>query len=130
MDIGTHIGLNDAEYIKQTITEIIETIGMRPLSEIMTFTGAADAGVTGIVVIETSHIAFHGFSDERMLYIDVFSCVPFASSDVIAIIQKRFQPFNINVHLVDRYFPFTSRKLKQKGFSNPIKKEDPMPMEI
>jgi S-adenosylmethionine decarboxylase len=112
MDVWTDKHLDDAKYIKNTISELVEKIGMQPLSEIMTFEGAADPGVTGIVVIETSHIAFHGFSDEGMLYMDVFSCIPFDSNIVLNFIKQKFDAKKIKYNIVEREFTFISKKLR------------------
>ena len=43
-------------------------------------------GITGVVMIETSHIAIHIWDEERpsLVQCDVYSCAEFSASDVLA----------------------------------------------
>jgi S-adenosylmethionine/arginine decarboxylase-like enzyme len=60
-------------------------------------------GVTGMVMIETSHIAFHAWDEERpsLVQCDVYSCAEFSISDVLAQLNM-MEPVKIDYMVLDR----------------------------
>lgn len=70
--------INDAEICKAWLTELVSILNMKilmgPISEYCPKCG--NEGVTGVVVIETSHIAIHIWDgcDPAVLQLDVYTC--------------------------------------------------------
>ena len=62
----------DMEIVKGPYASYVNKVGNR--------------GVTGVVMIETSHIAIHIWDEERpsLVQCDVYSCAEFSTSDVLA----------------------------------------------
>lgn len=60
-------------------------------------------GITGVVTIDTSHIAFHDWSahDPAYFQMDVYSCKEFAPETVIAALRE-FEFGEINWMMIDR----------------------------
>ena len=60
-------------------------------------------GVTGIVMIETSHISIHVWDEERpaLVQCDVYSCAEFSSNEVLAEFVM-MEPTKIEHMLLDR----------------------------
>jgi len=63
---------------------------------------AKTEGVSGFVMIAESHISMHTFPDERYVFIDVFSCVPFDIEKVTNILKESFEMKDATINLVER----------------------------
>ena len=61
-------------------------------------------GLTAIVLIETSHIAFHIWdeSDPALLQFDLYTCGPLNQQDVLDVINQQFEPAFLEYVLFDR----------------------------
>lgn len=61
-------------------------------------------GLTAIVLIETSHIAFHIWdeSDPALLQFDLYTCGPLNHQDVLDVINQQFEPVFLEHVLFDR----------------------------
>lgn len=58
-------------------------------------TGADDPnpGITGLVVVTTSHFALHTFTRQEMACIDLFSCRHFVVEDMLTLTRRAFKPY-------------------------------------
>ena len=78
----------DQLLIKNWTLRLIKDIGMQVLAgpEVRYVTKEGNRGVTGVVMIETSHIAIHVWDEERpaLVQCDVYSCAEFSSNEVLA----------------------------------------------
>lgn len=92
--------LVDMGLLYKTLEDLPERIGMKKMILPYIVVGASDPGLTGFVIIETSHISFHSFSEEKTLYIDVFSCLEFDCEKVISYLENIFQPQKIEKHYI------------------------------
>jgi len=59
-------------------------------------------GISGFVIIAESHISIHTVSDERRVYLDVFSCKNFDTKPVISFIRKTFEPKKLSYKEIER----------------------------
>ena len=82
----------DPQYVEQWLKNVVELIGMKvcrgPISAYVDVTG--NEGATGVVIIETSHIAIHGW-DRRMpalVQLDVYTCGEFEPQKVFNALQE------------------------------------------
>ncbi len=96
---------NDA-IANEWLTSLVEKIGMNILMgpysvDCMTL---GNEGVTGVVVIETSHASFHCWHavERPYLMFDVYSCVDFEASTVLSHLDDFFQVDEANFMLIDR----------------------------
>lgn len=87
-----------------------------------------DDGLSGFVVIATSHIAFHCWPGYGALSCDVYSCEPFLPEQVLALFDAYFQPQDSEVYLVRRgvRFPRVAKRMLSRAASTP---EDVSPSE-
>jgi len=70
--------MEDKEFIKNLLNECVEKVNMNKLIEPIVLEGAPhNRGVTGFVIIETSHISIHTFSDRNKITFDLYSCVDY-----------------------------------------------------
>lgn len=65
-----------------------------------------DKGITGFVVIATSHISIHSFQEKNYCFVDIFSCEEFDTALAIKIILDTFEPTTHTVHIVSRGIDF------------------------
>lgn len=67
----------------------------------------ANAGVTGVVVITTSHSSVHFWSECEQPYakFDLYSCKDFDVHNFLAIMEE-FKPIKVSYTLIDRTGPF------------------------
>ncbi len=76
------------KYIRLWLRKLVNKIDMNiikgPYASYVTKGG--NRGVTGVVMIETSHIAIHVWDEERpaLVQCDVYSCAEFSSNEVLA----------------------------------------------
>ena len=74
--------------IKKWLRNVVKKIDMKiikgPYASYVTKEG--NRGITGVVMIETSHIAIHVWDEERpaLVQCDVYSCDEFSSNEVLA----------------------------------------------
>jgi S-adenosylmethionine/arginine decarboxylase-like enzyme len=77
---------NDQKWAHTWLTELVNKIGMQicqgPITTYLDIPG--NRGLTGLVIIETSHIALHCWDEEDpgLMQLDVYTCGDF-NTDVI-----------------------------------------------
>ena len=83
--------LDDEKAILALLNSLPEKIDMKRLSNPLVFKGSDHLpGLTGVVIIETSHIAFHTFTDTNKVNIDIYSCKDFNNEMVLDEFRKTF----------------------------------------
>ena len=91
--------------LKKWLRDLVNLIDMKivkgPYASYVEMPG--NRGVTGMVMIETSHIAFHAWDEERpsLVQCDVYSCAEFSISDVLAQLNM-MEPVKIDYMVLDR----------------------------
>lgn len=99
------------------LTQLVNKIGMKilqgPFATYVDVPG--NRGLTGIVLIETSHIAFHMWDeqDPALLQFDLYTCGTLEYKNVLNAIQQKFQPTEMEYLLLDR----------EKGFDIQVKNQ-------
>lgn len=93
------------EHIIFWIKELIKKIDMKllagPYATKVTKTG--NAGLTGVAIIETSHIVMHTWDENNpsLIQLDVYSCKDFKETDVLNCLSK-FKPIEVDYKYFDR----------------------------
>ena len=96
--------------LKKWLRDLVNVIDMKivrgPYANYIEMPG--NRGVTGMVMIETSHIAFHAWDEERpsLVQCDVYSCAEFSISDVLAQLNM-MEPVKIEYMVLDREHELT-----------------------
>ena len=96
---------NELEAI-QFLDRLVDRIGMKvikgPYAKYVEAEG--NKGLTAIVMIETSHIAFHIWDeqDPGMLQFDLYTCGSMSKDEVIKALQERFEVVSMDWRLYDR----------------------------
>jgi S-adenosylmethionine decarboxylase len=92
--------LADQERMFNFLLELVAALKMRILSGPEIKRGHIDLpGISGQVMIETSHINIHTFTRTGDIRFDVFSCLPFHQSEVEQLFRK-FYPCDMFISQV------------------------------
>ncbi len=98
--------LTDEEGCKKWLGKLVEIIDMKilipPVAKYCDTCG--NEGVTGTVVIETSHSSIHVWHQEEVPYIkmDVYSCKDFDPIDVVNFVKDTMDVINGGYTIIDR----------------------------
>ena len=97
--------LTDERTVRRWLRNLVEKIDMNiikgPYAAYVSKEG--NRGVTGVVMIETSHIAIHIWDESKpaLVQCDVYSCAEFSSSEVLMNFAI-MEPTKIEYMLLDR----------------------------
>ncbi len=95
--------LNDMHFIYNLLDTVPKKIGMNKLTLPYLVKGADyDPGITGFVIIETSHISIHTFTDKNFAAMDVYSCRNFDVHKLATLIKKELESRDFRYHIVER----------------------------
>jgi len=81
-------------------------IGMEKITKPYAFRHLAppdpEWGITGVVIIATSHISFHSYPQLGMAFIDVFSCRAFDEEKALEFVGEMFHPARMDTNTTRR----------------------------
>ena len=107
----------DEEQLTSWLTEFIDSIGMKilmgPYVKYCTMEG--NRGITGIAVIETSHIAIHVWDEPNpaLMQIDVYSCAEFDPYVIADKIKNDFDVVKLDYKYLNRETGLKPIRLKR-----------------
>ncbi len=108
--IGVHLmvdGETDGPVSEETVERILRDlpamIDMNILAGPYMVRGVPEnPGVTGIEVIDKSHIAIHTFDENNTISIDVYSCKPFNAKNAVEYLKKQIKFMEITSRTITR----------------------------
>jgi S-adenosylmethionine/arginine decarboxylase-like enzyme len=94
------------DFLKSLVEKIDMKIIKGPFSSYVDKVG--NKGLTGIVMIETSHIAFHIWDEPNpgILQFDLYTCGPLVKDQVLDFIKDKFEIVSLDYRLYDREVGF------------------------
>ena len=110
----------DEEQLTSWLTEFIDSIGMKilmgPYVKYCTMEG--NRGITGIAVIETSHIAIHVWDEPNpaLMQIDVYSCAEFDPYVIADKIKNDFDVVKLDYKYLNRETGLKPIRLKKQYY--------------
>ena len=91
---------------KRFLLDIVEAIQMMPVTQpqAVMVTDSGNEGLTGSINLATSHIAFHNWTNNGLLMLDVYSCCSFDMDVVLKVVDKywKIDKSELYVQEVDR----------------------------
>ncbi|MFH0978361.1 MAG: S-adenosylmethionine decarboxylase [Candidatus Woesearchaeota archaeon] len=86
--------------LKKVINHLVKLTGLKKLGRGDVQVGASYLpGASVCQIIETSHIAIHGFSINSCYDVTIVSCAPFSSRKVISYLRKTLKPTSMRSQL-------------------------------
>jgi S-adenosylmethionine decarboxylase len=93
--------LADPQSLRDLFDDLIKQMDLHPVAESQwhQFPGG---GITGLALLQESHIACHTFPEYGSLCLNVFCCKPRPDWDFKAHLQKKFAAASVEVRRLDR----------------------------
>ena len=108
----------EPKWLHSWLVQLVDDIGMDicqgPITAYVDVPG--NKGLTGVVIIETSHIAVHIWDEVNpgLLQMDVYSCADFNPQDIFDKIEEAFEPVKLEYKFLDREKSLTTIEAKNK----------------
>ncbi len=100
---GITKGPVDAETVRYILTDLPPRIEMSILNGPHVVKGVPEnPGITGIEVIDKSHIAIHTFDENNTISIDVYSCKPFNAKKAVEYLKEHINFDKITTRVITR----------------------------
>ena len=112
--------LNSDSHIYRILDEMPVMLQMRKITkpQVLHYNGTPGTfdkgGVTGFVIIATSHISIHTFVHQKYASVDIFSCKAFDTEKAIAYISGKFKAKKAETNLLTRGREFPKEIGKSK----------------
>lgn len=104
-NVPDEVGTN-TELVEKALKDIAQLCGMTIVGGPLVLRGVPEnPGVTGICVVDFSHISIHTFSNPGEVCIDVFSCKPFDPTLIHNYLKKTFQVGDKDAVYVEVKYP-------------------------
>ncbi len=98
--------LADRAFLHTVLDEYPDLIGMEKASPVVLrdikTSSPLDDGMSGFIIIATSHVSLHAWPPYAMLNLDIFSCEPFDVDVVARFACAKFQTQDIEVRAIER----------------------------
>ena len=102
----TKITPRDPKWLHSWLVKLVSYIKMYicqgPITAYVDVPG--NRGLTGVVIIETSHIAIHCWdeTDPGLVQMDIYSCADFEPQDIFDLMEETFEPVKLEYKFIDR----------------------------
>lgn len=107
--------LNDIEFLQEVLLKLVEFLGMQVLDgprlhrvefdRSKVDSDEDEGGVTGILVLTTSHISIHTWPLRERFSLDIFSCREFDEDTAQALIEDLLKVKKRSSHWIQRTWP-------------------------
>ncbi len=98
--------LENEAFLFNVLDTYPESIGMEKVNPVVLrdikTSNPLDDGMSGFVIIATSHVSLHAWPAYGMVNLDIFSCEEFSIDDVVHFAISQFQTSDVEVHAVER----------------------------
>lgn len=98
--------ISDVGVLSQWMKDLVDAIKMKILlgPYVVYSDMPGNRGITGIMAIETSHIALHVWDEcePGMLQLDVYTCSTLDPIDVVRAVEELFDPESVEIKYLDR----------------------------
>ena len=118
--------ISDLKFIYNILDELPEFIDMKKISppSVVFYEGSEGTfdkgGISGFVLIATSHITIHTFSEQEHVFVDIFSCKNFDIEKAEKYLVEKLEAKKVDKNLLQRGLEFPKSVPIVKKF---VKKE-------
>lgn len=103
VDISACGKMPDHTELYKFLDKLVKLVKMTALTKPYIVEGAPyNPGITGFVIIETSHISIHTFENTKTIALDIYSCMPFNHDKVLQEIYTEYQTRKIKYKVYPR----------------------------
>jgi S-adenosylmethionine decarboxylase len=98
--------LADAGKLRALFDSLTDALALHPVGNSAWHQFPGTGGITGVLLLEESHLACHTFPEYHSLCLNVFCCRPRAEWDFNAYLRREFAATAVSVRRIDRpYLP-------------------------
>lgn len=94
--------LSDQHRLQKLFDALIESLVLHPVSEANWHRFPGAGGITGLQLLEESHLACHTFPEFGSLCLNVFCCRPRPRADFEAMLRREFEATRVTVRQIER----------------------------
>lgn len=94
--------LKDRTRLEKLFQRLIDTLGLRPVGDTQWHAFPGPGGVTGLCLLEESHLACHSFPEHRSLCLNLFCCRPRPEFNFVMVLGREFGAETVRVRRVER----------------------------
>ena len=94
--------LSDPSRLEQLFRALTTQLNLHPLGKANWHQFPHTGGVTGVTLLQESHLACHTFPEYGSLCLNIFCCRPRPDTDFEALLKKEFGATRVAVRKVDR----------------------------
>ena len=95
-------GLRDRERLEQLFTTLVAGMSLHAIGAPQWHQFPAPGGITGVTMLQESHIAVHTFPELGTLCLDVFCCRPRPDWDFAGYLAREFGASHVEVRALER----------------------------
>ncbi len=93
--------LKDKEHIRATLEKAVEACGVTMLSiDLHVF--SPNGGISGVAILQESHISIHTWPEYDYAALDVFVCGTINPKLTIPVLESEFKPGKIEIQVIKR----------------------------
>jgi len=102
-DCDNNLMYNSIASIYELMEEIVKKLLFKRLTPPFVIKGAEDnPGLTGFIIIDSSHISIHSFKNEKKVAMDVYSCKDFEYEKILGFLKEKFRSKNFQHSVIKR----------------------------
>jgi S-adenosylmethionine decarboxylase len=114
-DGSAEADLNNLDFIKQFILDLVDVVDMHPISEPFVMYHKAEkdeeSGVTGVIILAESSITIHTYPSRKWFSLDLYSCNEFELDKTKQFIRDRLKVTDYSTKTLRRgFYNGTSQK--------------------
>ncbi len=94
--------LRDEALLRALLDEVLATVPLRAAAPPLWKAFGGEAGVTGMVLLEESHLTVHTFPEHGYASIDLYCCVPRAAFDWQRVLARALGATHVRVRVLER----------------------------
>ena len=104
--------ISDLEFVTSILNELPDLINMKKISlpNVIFYPGSEGTfdkgGISGFVLIATSHITIHTFIEQEHVFFDIFSCKNFDVEKATSYLIDKFEAKKVDKNLFQRGLEF------------------------
>lgn len=102
-DCDNNLMYNSISSIYELIEEIVKKLMFKRLTSPYVIKGVENnPGLTGFIIIDSSHISIHSFKNEKRVAMDIYSCKDFDHDKILDFLKQKFASKNFQHSIVER----------------------------